>query len=91
MMNKNELISELNNKIGLSKKDCKLCLDAVVEIIKTALQNGDSVTLLKFGKFKINEVKSKCLYNFKTKNTQLIEAKKVPSFKASDNLKECFK
>ena len=90
-MNKNEFISEINAKSGLSKKDCKLCLETMLEIIKSVLQSGDSVTLSNFGKFKVNDVKSKCLYNFKTKNTQLIEAKKTPTFKASDNLKQCLK
>lgn len=90
-MNKNEFISEVNSKSGLSKKDCKLCLETILEVIKSALINGESVTLSNFGKFKVNDVKSKCLYNFKTKETQIVEAKKTPTFKASENLKQCIK
>ena len=90
-MNKNEFISEVNSKSGLSKKDCKLCLETILEVIKSALINGESVTLSNFGKFKVNDVKSKCLYNFKTKETQIVEAKKSPTFKASENLKQCIK
>ncbi len=90
-MNKNEFICEVNNKSGLSKKDCKLCLETILEVIKSALKNGESVTLSNFGKFKVNDVKSKCLYNFKTKDTQIVEAKKTPTFKASENLKQCIK
>jgi len=90
-MNKNEFVKEINAKSGLSKKDCKLCLETMLEVIKTALQSGESVTLSNFGKFKVNDVKSKCMYNFKTKNTQIVDAKKTPTFKASENLKQCVK
>ena len=90
-MNKNEFLSEINLKSGLSKKDCKLCLETMLEVIKSALSSGESVTLSNFGKFKVNDVKSKCLYNFKTKNTQIVEARKTPIFKASDSLKQCVK
>ena len=90
-MNKNQFVNEVNAKSGISKKDCRLCLDVMLEVIKSALQSGESVTLSNFGKFKVNSVKSKTLYNFKTKNTELIEAKKTPAFKASDYLKQCIK
>jgi len=90
-MNKNELLNIVNEKSGLSKKDCKLCLETLLEVIRVSLQNGESVTLSNFGKFKVNDVKSKSMYNFKTKNTQIVEARKSPAFKASENLKQCVK
>jgi len=90
-MNKNEFISELNNKSGLTKKDCRLCLDTIIEVIKDALKQGQSVTLSNFGKFKVNEVKAKQMYSFKTGKTQTIKARKTPSFRASDNLKQSVK
>ena len=90
-MNKNEFVNEINLKSGLSKKDCKLCLETMLEVIKCALQSGESVTISNFGKFKVNDVKSKCLYNFKTKNTEVVKAKRTPTFKASENLKQCLK
>lgn len=91
VMNKNEFVNEINLKSGLSKKDCRLCLETMLEVIKSALQCGESVTISNFGKFKVNDVKSKTLYNFKTKNTEVVEAKKTPAFKASENLKQCLK
>ena len=54
-MNKNEFVNEVNAKSGLSKKDCKLCLETMLEVIKSALQSGDSVTLSNFGKFSVDE------------------------------------
>ena len=90
-MNKNEFITELNNKSGLTKKDCKLCLDAIINVIKDALKNGDSVTLSNFGKFKVSEKKPKQMYSFKTGKTQTISARRTPTFRASDNLKQAIK
>ena len=85
------MVNQINSESGLSKKDCKLCLETMINVIKTALRSGESVTLTNFGKFKVNNVKSKNIYNFKTKNTQVVEPKKMPVFKASDNLKQCIK
>ena len=90
-VNKNELINEINFKSGLSKKDCKLCLETMINVIKSVLQNGESLTLSNFGKFKVNDKKAKTMYNFKTKNTQIVEARKLPIFKASENLKQSIK
>lgn len=90
-MNKNEFVDIVKSKAGLSKKDCKLCIDAFIDVIKDALKNGESVTLSNFGKFKVNEIKSKPMYNFKTGKTNIIASRKSPTFKASDNLKRSVK
>lgn len=90
-MNKNEFIKVVNNRSGLTKKDCQLCLDTILEVIKQALSNGESVTLANFGKFKVTEKKSKPIYSFKTKTTQISTARKAPSFKPSENLKQSIK
>lgn len=87
-MNKNEFLSEVTDRAGLTKKDCKLCLDTILAVIKDALKQGDSVTLSNFGKFKMNEIKSKPMYNFVTKQTRIMKARRTPVFKASDNLKQ---
>ena len=85
------MVDIVKTKAGLTKKDCKLCLDAIIEVIKDALKNGDSVTLSNFGRFKVSNVKSKPMYDFKTGRTNIIAARKTPSFKASDNLKRSVK
>ncbi len=90
-MNKNEFVNQVYSKTGLTKKDCKLCLDAIINVIKQALIEGDSVTLSNFGRFKVSEIKSKQMYNFKTKSMHTVEARKSPSFKPSLNLKQCIK
>ena len=90
-MNKTEFIDEVYEKTNLTKKDCKLCLDAIIDVIKDALQRGDSITLSNFGKFKVSERKTKPMYSFKTKQTELVEERRTPTFKASDTLKQIIK
>ena len=90
-MNKNEFINEIYNQSGISKKDCKLCLETMLNVIKDALQSGESVSLSNFGKFKVNQLKEKTMYNFKTRNTEIVKTKRTPVFKASENLKQCIK
>lgn len=90
-MNKSEFVAEMNNQLGLSKKDCKLCLDVMVDVIRKVLSRGDSVELPNFGKFKVNINKPKSIYNFKTKNVQIVDESKTLLFKASNNLKKCIK
>ena len=90
-MNKNEVINRVNNKLGLTKKDCRLCLDAIISVIKNALKQGESVTLTNFGKFKVSETRQKQMYSFKTGKTEQITARRSPTFRASENLKRIMK
>ena len=90
-MNKNEFLDAVYNKSGLTKKDCKLCLEAILEVIKSALSEGESVTLSNFGKFKVNEIKSKPIYSFKTKTTEMSGDRRIATFKASENLRQILK
>ena len=90
-MNKQEFVNAVYEKSNLTKRDCKLCLDAILDVIKDALKNGNSITLSNFGKFKVNEVKQKQMYSFKTGKTHIMPSRKTPSFKASEQLKQIVK
>ena len=90
-MNKTEFVEAINTKTGISKKDCKLCLDSILEVIKDVLKRGGSLTLSNFGKFKINETKPKQMYCFKTGKTEILGSRKIMTFKASENLKQSIK
>ena len=90
-MNKNEIVNAVNKNSGLSKRDCKLCLEAVVNVIKSALKDGESITISNFGRFKVSEMKSKPIYSFKTKTTQMSGGGKSATFKPSESLKQLIK
>lgn len=51
-MHKTDLINEIANIAGLSKKDSATALEAALKAITKALKKKDSVTLIGFGTFK---------------------------------------
>jgi len=50
-MKKNELISAVAEKTGLSKKDVNEVINATIEVIEEALKKGDKVAFIGFGIF----------------------------------------
>lgn len=51
-MHKTDLINEIANNTGSSKKDASAALEATLKAISKALKTGKSVTLIGFGTFK---------------------------------------
>ena len=87
-MNKTELIAEVANKAGLSRKDAEKALGAVVETITEAVVKGDKVQLVGFGAFETKQREARTGRNPKTKETIEIPATRVPVFKAGKALKD---
>ena len=87
-MNKTELIAEVANKAGLSRKDAEKALGAVVETITEAVVKGDKVQLVGFGSFETKQREARTGRNHKTKETIEIPATRVPVFKAGKALKD---
>ena len=87
-MNKTELIAEVANKAGLSRKDAEKALGAVVETITEAVVKGDKVQLVGFGSFETKQREARTGRNPKTNETIEIPATRVPVFKAGKALKD---
>ncbi len=87
-MNKTDLIDAIAQKAGLSKKDAKAALEATLASVTESLQKGDSVQLIGFGTFKVNERKARTGRNPRTGETINIAAAKVPAFVAGKALKD---
>lgn len=87
-MNKTELIAEVANKAGLSRKDAEKALGAVVKTITEAVVKGDKVQLVGFGSFETKQREARTGRNPKTKETIEIPATRVPVFKAGKALKD---
>ena len=87
-MNKTELIAEVANKAGLSRKDAEKALGAVVETITEAVVKGDRVQLVGFGSFETKQREARTGRNPKTKEAIEIPATTIPVFKAGKALKE---
>lgn len=80
-MNKQELVSSIAEKTGLSKVDSEKALNAFVESTKEALAKGDSIQLIGFGSFSVSERAARTGRNPQTGKEIKIAAKKVAKFK----------
>lgn len=87
-MNKSELIAKIAEKSGLNQKDAGKALDGLTQAISDALANGENVTLVGFGTFKVTQRQAKTGRNPQTGETIQIPAKKAPIFKAGKALKD---
>lgn len=81
-MNKTELIEKIAAGAELDKAKAKKALEATLDAIKNALVDGDSVQLIGFGTFSVNERPAREGINPATKEKIAIAAKKVAKFKA---------
>ena len=90
-MNKSELIAKIAEKSGLNQKDAGKALDGLTQAVSDALANGENVTLVGFGTFKVTERKAKKGRNPATGEAIQIPAKKAPIFKAGKALKDAVK
>ncbi len=87
-MNKVELIAQIAEKSGLSKKDAEKALAATLEVITDAISGGDKIQLVGFGSFETKEREARTGRNPRTKETIEIPATRVPVFKAGRALKD---
>ena len=87
-MNKVELIAQIAEKSGLSKKDAEKALAATVDAITEAVSAGDKVQLVGFGSFEVKQREARVGRNPQTKEAIEIPATRVPVFKAGRALKD---
>lgn len=87
-MTKVELVNRIATKADCSKKDAEKVLNAVVDSITEALSEGEKISLVGFGTFDVKERKAKEGINPRSKAKIMIEARKVPTFKAGKALKD---
>lgn len=87
-MNKNELVSAVADKAGLSKSDAGDAVDAVFDAITGALQSNDEVRLVGFGTFSVSRRAASKGRNPQTGAEIDIPASNQPKFKAGKGLKD---
>ena len=87
-MNKNEFVTAIAEKSGLTKKDAEAALNAYTAVVTDTLKSGDSVQLIGFGTFEVRERAARTGRNPHTGETIEIAAAKVPAFKSGKALKD---
>lgn len=90
-MNKAELISAIAEKSELTKKDSEKALNALLDSVIGALNNGDKVQIIGFGTFEAKKRNAREGINPRTGKAISIAAATVPSFKAGKAFKDSIK
>lgn len=91
MANKAELVNDIAEATGLTKKDATTALETVFNSIKDSLVKGEDVQLVGFGKFEVRERAARKGRNPQTGEEIQIPASKVPAFRAGKALKDAVK
>ncbi len=87
-MKKAELVEEVANQTGLTKKVSREAIDAVTSAITNCLGREEKVTLVGFGTFRVTEGKARTGINPQTRDAINIPAKKVSKFMPGKGLRE---
>ena len=90
-MNKQELISKIAEKAGISKKDATAALAALTTTITESLQAGEKIAIPNLGSFEVRERAARTGKNPRTGESVEIAAKKLPAFKPAKALKDAVK
>ncbi len=85
-MNKSDLIDSMATDAGISKATAKKALDSFLGNVKTALKDGERVSLVGFGTWSVSERAAREGRNPQTGKTIKIAAKNVVKFKPGSEL-----
>lgn len=86
-LTKAELAEMLFEQVGLNKRESKDMVEAFFDVIREALEQGDSVKLSGFGNFQLRDKPQRPGRNPKTGEVIPITARRVVTFHASQKLK----
>lgn len=87
-MNKLEFIKQLSDNSGVSQKNTKEVLSAMINVIKDSLTKGEEVKITGFGKFEVKDRAERVAINPKTQKKIIIPRSKVAMFKVGKELKD---
>lgn len=90
-MNKNELITRIAKKSGMTKKDVETVVNQFLDEITLALEAGEKVQLIGFGTFETRKRSGRTGRNPQTGAAIEIPESIVPAFRAGSRLKEAVK
>ena len=87
-MNKVELVGQVSNQTGLTKKASKEAIAAITSVISDTLARGEKVTLVGFGTFQITERKARTGRNPQTGDDLILRSRRVVTFQCSPVLSD---
>ena len=87
-LTKQDIVERVYNELGIPKNQSVEVVESLLEIIKSSLESGDDVLVSGFGKFMVNEKKSRMGRNPATGESLMLGPRKVVTFKCSGKLRE---
>ena len=90
-LTKFDIVKNLNDEIGLNKREAKELVDSFFDNIKKLLSQGHEVKLSGFGNFQLKDKSSRPGRNPRTGEDVEITARRVVTFKSGQKLKESMK
>ena len=87
-MTKSEIVTNVYERLGLSKRECADLVDLFFEIIKGKLAEGENVKVSGFGNFIIKQKRSRRGRNPQTGDPISVKEKRSTFFKTGKGLKE---
>jgi len=84
-LTKSDIVENLNNEIGLNKREAKELVDMLFNDIKNLLSEGHEVKLSGFGNFQLRDKSSRPGRNPRTGEDVEISARRVVTFKSGQN------
>ena len=86
-LTKAQIIEEISNKDGFTKKKSIEIVESLLDIIKSTLESGDDVLISGFGKFCVKKKKERRGRNPATGDDMMLSERKVVTFKCSSKLR----
>ena len=90
-LTKSDIVENLNNEIGLNKREAKELVDMLFNDIKNILSEGHEVKLSGFGNFQLRDKSPRPGRNPRTGEDVEISARRVVTFKPGQKLKDSVK
>ena len=87
-MRKADIAAQVAGRASLTKAQAKIAVDAVFEVIREALANGDTVSVAGFGRFSTKSRPARTGRNPRTGEGIAVAASKAPRFKAGKTLRD---
>lgn len=89
-LNSGDIAAELADKMGISKKAAKMYTDFIFERIREHAEDGDEISILRFGKFRMEVTAPRNGTNVHSKEKIRIPAKTRLKFDMSRRLKDVY-
>lgn len=86
-MTKAEIVEQISEKLGLTKKDIARVVDLFFEIVKQGMKKEEHIELRGFGTFEVKTREEREARNPKTGESVVVPKRRVPYFRPGKELK----